>query len=340
MMKKIMVVGLMHDRYIAQHYAKCFEQAGHTVIRVACDLYNPRDSGRHDFHILDFAMKRDANFGMKLHGQLSKFYMSEIEQKYNPDFIFEVQHGIIIDYKDVDCPVYYHATEPLIPSLPINANLQGLFYSWIGGEAELKAGHPFEITNLLFDPYFILLGYDGSIFPLRDQSKPYEIEFGFKGMCEYMDGKSSLDYKVRHIYDNRLRIIEFARENCNLTFEGHANLEDYLIFMHKVNVALNISGNFGCINDRTFHAMAIGCVLLNFEDPEYPSLKNYGFINKVNCLLFSNEMELINQLIWIRTHPGALEEIREQGRRFALLQTYQRRGKEILSKLTKEGVLD
>lgn len=232
----------------------------------------------------------------------------------NFDHILIIHNYDAIDVSEITVPVHYYAKRGVHPSLPINWNGKGIFFhAYLGAVEQYRACHPFEMGSVghaelvphAWDPLeFLDLGIKRDIF------------FGFMGTLgrthfPYDDERR--DYLTVHIRDLRAKYIASAKSFGLKVFEKSTRKE-YNQFLNRCSLVLNVSGIFGWIDERQYHAMGCGAVLVQNY---YKYLDVLGYKDKVNCLLFKDKWDLWEHLKWARDNPTELEKVRARGKLLA-----------------------
>jgi len=367
--KRIMIVGWFNPKYSAEGLAQGFESNGIEVIRVAADAGLPERSGKFDYHMIEHYISvlpyKDIN-GKCIRDKYTReqqyeviqfgtgkrlFYLKWIVNKLDKpiDCIIITQFENPPSIEDINVPVGYYYTETCDPSLPLGKNIDWLFYAFVGGLEKLTRIYPYykqqwPITKLI--PHAINAEIiPNSVTPFKDR----KIKIGFKGLLDFntMDNNPL----VKYIYAERKRFVnllfnidqsEGDSKEPDFIYEKNTNWRDYAQFMHDTQIALNVPGIDGYINQRQYECLAFGCLLLQYKYKELPELGFWGnpvkFPDKCNCLWFSNEQDLIKCINWAWSHPEEAQVIADRGRKWLIEsnQTWQGRAKIMLDAIEND----
>lgn len=329
--KKIMVIGWLAHWDQAFHVADAFEQLGYEVFKVAANLAGNEDCAPNNYHILDEVSKEISNKSTKemtakerVENAARIFYLSTFREifpvikllkKFQPDLIYICQHSIELDFTGVNIPIVYRQTEPINPRWCGNAEVAIFSATWKGAFDKARKTHTY-LYNKCWDSFFSTFGYNPVSYPLKDLNKPYKHLIGFMGGFSLEGGKKDYDYRTRTIYNSRNRFLNYlhSKNDSDIYIRAHSyNFEKYIEFMHSCCVGINISGEGGCLNERTYHTPGMGLVLLQFEELDFQPLSEIGLIDYQNCLIFHDEKELDEKIQFIRSEPIKLEQIRRAG---------------------------
>lgn len=312
---KILMVGNMHPMYQPIHYAHAFEERGDTVIKLAVDQIT--EENEYDYHVAD-GMSIITKYNLATY--LYAYDMKDIVKKTDPDIIFIFQCHVAFNLKGVDTktiPVYFYAKNPHTLVLPRFCYIKGMFYGWPGGQDDYEEHYPWLMRNSIH--YHLPCGWSPSFFINTHNKRKFFI--GHMG-----------NYNIKNLYDNRNKFKKHIEDKYNnhksIRFLFRRNPVEYKRFMNMVNIALNVPANNTDVNERSFHSMGMGCVNLHYDNG---NLYKYGFIDKVNSLLFKNKDELDEQILFSMNNPSKIEEIRRNGIKFASQHTFRKRAEEIRS---------
>ena len=306
----ILIIGWMHPARMAGGLANAFEQMGYNVIRVAMDNEPPHALPiKVDWHIQSLGIQR-AQLYYRGH---KKFPIKLALANFRFDWILLVQNTILeYDISDVIAPLYllYHegCWDRMFYSR--NTQLTGIFWAFYHGRDQLEEQW-YEELNACKTEALSLYASEPSIY--QDRHCPRDIIIGLKGARGY----GARNRWLKHVYDDRERFIGFLQSKYPHVFnyeprsDGPDFVEKFVVFMNRCVVALNTCPSTDSyINERQFQAITMGCVLLQ---QRYYELKDQGFLDYVNCLLFDNEAELDLKVQWILSHPNELQLIRDAG---------------------------
>jgi hypothetical protein len=377
--KRIMIVGWFNPRYSAEGLAQGFESNGFEVIRVASDEATPNKSGRFDYHLMEYYIsalpykdKTKSDKGRWTMNQLNEivaiqggrrlFYLKWIVDKLEKplDFILVIQYECPASIEGIDIPVGYYLTETCDPSLPLGRNIDFLFYAFVDGLSKLSRIYPFwkqQWIHTKLIPHAINKDVIPTDFkPLSER----KIKIGFKGLLELNTREKNP--LVKYIYAERKRFVNLLLDTNTLVqkqnwlqklfkrkipepvfkLENNTNWKAYVEFMSDCQLALNVPGIDGYINQRQYETLAFGCLLLQYYYDELPELGFYGdpktYPDLCNCLWFRNEKELLDRYNWYISHPIEAQAIANRGRNwlFESNQTWQGRAKMMLDELTRD----
>lgn len=328
------IVGWLGNYYSHKLLADQIERMGVQVVRIAADLADPNKDHpieRADLILRDVLTKQQYN-------QQELVYMKPLLDPLKIDALLLIQHNMLnLDYRDVDCPIYYYASEIVWIDWPLNALCRGFFYAFYGARALYKNHHSYFYNRTKFQD-LIPYAWDHFLHPTPQLNIPRPIFFGFKGSVGsgIQKDESDCDYTQQHIRDLRFRFVTYAKSKLGLIVEEKGNQSDYHRFMITCSLALNVPGHVGHINQRQYDAMGMGCVLVQYH---YPRIEELGFIDRFNCLLFKDEESLANQIKWAKQNPDLIEKIRAKGVQFAQLHRYEQRARLLLQRIaTKDGL--
>jgi len=242
-----------------------------------------------------------------------------LSHKLSVDEIFIGQCDFLLDMTGLDYWFYY--TEDYKPMLPYGGHMKGLFYAFVGGDEIFKRSFAYEFNHATYPAKFVAHGMDRMAIPATIPTwEERPIGIGFKGLLHMAE--KARDFKLRYMYDNRRHFVqltdafmntpEFTKRYPTFTFQfsDHTNFGEYITFMLNTKVAINLPGIDGWINQRQYEALGFGCLLLQYY---YPELHKLGFINRKNCLVFENDRELADLIVWIAEHPFESAEIAAAG---------------------------
>lgn len=337
--KSIIIVGWMHKARQAGGLAQAFENnTEYRIIGISTDYKLSNKIYPSQYYIC----KNKEN---KLYQEQKKrFNLAEIvnplieDRKNNIQYMIIVQNTVFeYDVSGVKCPYYYIHHEMCYPQWPYSKDVfvKGLFWSFIGAFEQLWWLYRPEIEKTVFNT-FLTYAVDSVVFPNQSSPSKRTYFIGFKGTLKYNCGQQPI---WKNVYDNRDRILTFLMKyNETFTarwqkwklnhiikrngkikrlikiegreFNSEREHELYVDFCNDCQIGINISGNWGMVNERQFQVISMGCVLLQWD---YPELAILGFYNRFNCLTFQDERSLIKQIKWAINHPRDLENIRTRG---------------------------
>ena len=339
--KAIVVVGWMHPGRMAGGLVLAFRKyfaEQYQVIAISTDLCPKEQIIECSWYLVDQPKKKQRSLEL----QKERLVLAPILNQFSVSYAIIIQNTVLeYDTSNLTIPWYYIHHEMCYPQWPYTTNTkaQGLFWSFIGAFEQLWWLYRPEIEKTQFNT-FLTYAAELDVFPNRQTIKQYFI--GFKGTLKYNCGQQPI---WQNVYDNRNRILTYLikynktwnakwqlwklnRKRGQLRlkdliriepreFHNKNESESFVDFCNQCSVAINISGNWGMVNERQFQVIAMGCVLLQWE---YPELKVLGFYDHWNCVTFKNEKTLLQQVKWMVTHPLELEAIR--GRGMELVKTY------------------
>lgn len=325
---KILVLGYLADDKPLKYLADEFERLGHKVIRVACDI--DERGLQCDYNILKELSKRfGQNYALKVQMKWEKIDLSEILEQFDYDCIFRWDIDLELNFEHIEKPVFYLNTNVLKAQLFRDEKPAIIFYGYFGADGIFVDNYTYQCQNCQF--IFIHNSWSPKQYPLAGKlsKEGRDIRIGFMGATS-LGGEQAINPFRQHIYDDRLRYLNYLSKSGLLTIREFDLDIEYKQFMSRVNLALNIGADWGHINQRQYHAMGMGCILLQ---KYYSGIEKLGFVNKRNCLLFNDEMELISIINWANDNPEAIEFIRKEGYKLALSQTLEIQAKEILKSM-------
>ena len=313
--KTIMVISLFKVEQYGYAIAKLLERDNYTVIRIGTDWLNEHLDPKLDLNLFkDYLEYRELK---------NYFPIIDLLKKYpQTDLIFLSQSPVFVfDLKGINIPLIYYQQDIIFSRFPINAknHITYFLYAYYGAVEQMYAEFPIEMKSIKNAPIYMSYGAQIELFPSLPLKKR-DIFLGFKGTINWEECESepfSL-YKTplyRTIYNNRRRFLDYAKENLGLIIETRNNrssneYNEWLEFMRKVTIAINIPGNWGWVNERQYIIPLCGCVLLQWR---YPQLIEQGYIDYENCLLFSTEEELKAKVEWAKDHLDELVTIQHKG---------------------------
>lgn len=121
--------------------------------------------------------------------------------------------------------------------------------------------------------------------------------------------------------NNRGHLINVLMSRFNL------ELNEFVIGHNMVRAInsyeIHFNANIGIdINYRNFETIGCGTCLLTSYNKHYQKL---GFIDKYNCLTYSNIDEMIDKAEWAISHPREIERLSKNGLKLAQKHTYRYR---------------
>jgi hypothetical protein len=299
-----------------------------------------KDPGKFDLHVMDdFAKSRitskiqsdEFTEAYQLQFGLRRLRLQDYIDRYpDIDFVFFIQNKYAWDFEGVTKPVYYYHTTIISTMLPLHAEvIKGFFYAYIGAAEEFRESHLYEYNHWYYKE-LIPYGCDPKrYFP----AKSWDQRTIFCGFMGSIQQEAHCRNGVKEaIYDNRWTILhglltyidECKEANLDrgkedrlsnqwydgVDFRQMNSVEHYAEFLQNCQVAINIPGNFGKINQRQFEILGSGALLLQWY---YSELQDLGLKDYVNCLVFVNKTDLIGKLKWIKDHPAEADKIRLAG---------------------------
>jgi hypothetical protein len=319
----IMVISRFKLEQYGYGLTKMMERYGYKIIRVATD-----------WQVKPEILDPKIDIILWTHPKFSKYRdlkgyipIAELVKMYpQTDMVFFSQSPVFVfDLRGLNVPLIYYHQDIICPRFPINAQgkITHFFYAYYGAYDQMKLYYPVEMNEIKTPPVFMPYGAESSLFPPTSNDAERDIFLGFKGTVDWTWLKDKSPFSTeftpvyREIYANRKKFLEYAQENCGLVLETRNNgseneYNDWLVFMKRCVIGINIPGKWGWVNERQFIIPLCGCVLLQWR---YPQLTEEGFIDFQNCLLFSSEYELYQKIEWAKHHPTELIEIRNAGER-------------------------
>jgi len=251
----------------------------------------------------------------------------------NPDhiLIFDMYDGI--DVSGIQTPIHYYTKRGLNPNLPLNwTGESGLFfYAYLSAPAMFKKCHRYAMRNV----ECILIPHCAYPQFAQYNQGNRDIWFGFMGSIDNLPHPYDVersDYLTVNARSLRNRYIPYAKYNLGLEVFTPEPMDKYVEFLNNTTLVLNIGCIFGLINERQYHAMACGAVLVQNY---YKYLDHLGYEDKVNCLLFKDESELKEKIIWAKYHPEEVNRIAFAGMELAMKNTIRERVKEFKKKMVQ-----
>jgi hypothetical protein len=336
----IMVVGWMLPDKMAAGLARSLEKLHHKMIRVSTDGHPLSWLDKADYYVQQEMGEKEMSAYLD---QTKRFPVRLALQKFpHVDWIIVVQNtSFEYDMSGVYIPWYYVYHEIVFPDYPhYDSNLAtGIFYSFVGAEEWLNLTHKPETTHATFK---VTLPYAVDLDLFTSEHLPNKYFAGFRGSLVYPK-HGELPF-IPQIYSKRNQMITYAHDFGDVYVElrdfqawvpgsEHTQLKNYKRFLQQCKIGLNISGDYGVFNERMFHIIAAGSVLLQYYSPHIESL---GFKHHVNCLFFRTERDILAELNWAKYHPEELERIRQNG--FLLVKerhTFDERAKVVLDNVMK-----
>jgi len=312
---KIIVIGWMSPFSAGAGIVSALKYAGHEVRTIATDTSTTRknllfcDLYLRDFLTIEQIERKDR---IRLKDSLFKLIQND---NILYDFVLIIQSNICFDISGITIPIYYYHRNLLYKHIPLYGNIQGLFYAYVKGYQNLAMIYPPEI-NAMKIHQFLPYAIDSHHLPSFTLGESFNYFLGFQGALDVQNGDMN-DPLMDFVYSNRKRFIDFAR-TLNAEIRERDNPVDqvnWLQFMRRCNLSLNIPGNFGGVNERQFYIPACRSVLLQWY---YPELELMNFFNRKNCLTFHTEKELEEQCRWAFFNPQELNIIREAGYQLVL----------------------
>lgn len=151
-----------------------------------------------------------------------------------------------------------------------------------------------------FDAAFVGKGYDSDT--LRNLNSERSIELGFIG---------SINNKV---YKQRRLLLEaIGRGEFLHVMRTHSRAE-YVERLNEIRFFVCPDAGFGEYMQKTFEAMACGCVVLAYDQGDDEN-KALGFVDMENVVLFSSYDEFSEKLAVLRSNPVMAEQIAAAGQR-------------------------
>jgi len=302
--RTLLLVGDYNDQ--CEPLAREFTRRGWDVKRCATDLY---DAPQVDYNVLDYQMsnyvKDQYRFSMEL------YEMGKILNYAQADHILVVQNELALDFKYYkDQRVHYYAYRGYSPRMPHNTDITCFFHSYLGAPNQYKNAHRYRMSRVQHKE-LIPYAWDAHQYPTGTAAR--DIFFGFMG--SYGSNPDPHDVETMDYVSVKLRylrnlIVPHAVQRCGLDLQPKGTEDAYVTYMHRVNLALNVSSEFGWTTQRQYHAMGMGCVLVQNY---YKTIAELGFQDRVNCLLYINKYDLEEVINWAKRNPVRVEEIRRAG---------------------------
>lgn len=312
---KIMLIGPFNHDYYGEIYADELERLGMGVVRIGADL-------AHDHGWLNLVEDPNSDRNYRYYS------VKRLIDQCQPDLVLLWQVEIGIDFENSSVPVCIVQSEILWKRWPKNANVVGFIYAYLGAPAYFRADHTFDIYGVKQ----LFLTYAWSPKQFLPNSTPLAkrpIFCGFMGSIGHVPAiDPNNDIIESLIRKERVEYLAFAKKLGVVIRPKALNpatmFDDYAAFMGKCKLAINIASILGCINERQFHVMGMGCVLLQWG---YPGLEDLGYRHKENCLIFRSKWELIKCLFWAKLpwNRKKLAAIQKKGMELAWQHTYHAR---------------
>lgn len=326
--RKIIIIGDYAGQ--CKYIADAIENKGWNVVRIATDLFVPYLLT--DFYLLDNMLEQKKD---EYRTSFKLYRMNKIINQHNPDHILVVENDLSLDFSGVfNKPIHYYALRAYCPRLPHNCKIDGFFHSYLGAVQQYKHSHRYRMSQVKFSE-LISYAWSPEQFPMSIDWDNRDIFFGFMGSYGSnpdIHDVESQDYTTVHLRDLRNKVIPHAKKFCNLQIEKKGSEVNYTKFMHRVKLALNVGAEFGWTTQRQYHAMGLGCVLIQNH---YDGLNALGFKDRVNCIIYKNKLELEDIILWCMNNPKKLLEIRKEGMRLARENTYNQRAEKIMESILR-----
>lgn len=326
-MRRLLLIGDYNHQ--CAKLAQEFESLGWEVKRCATDLYQAPIV---DYNILDYEMRSYLKDQYRY--AVEMYRMAEIINYADADHILVVQNALELDFKYYkDLRVHYYAHEGAWPRLPHNTDIRCFFHAYLGAPEQYKNAHQYRMRRVQHTQ-LVPYAWSPEQYPPAEDT-PRDVFFGFMGSLGSNPDPhdvETMDYvtvKLRHL---RNEVVPHAVQRCGLDLQPKGTDAEYIEYMHHVSLALNVSSEFGWTTERQYHAMGMGCVLVQNY---YAALEQLGFKDRVNCLLYKNKYDLEEVIDWARTHPAELETIRTAGIALALQNTYRPRVQAMMEAMMK-----
>ncbi len=235
----------------------------------------------------------------------------------NLDHIFIIHNYDAIDVSQVSksIPIHFWTKQGVHPNLPLGWEGQGIFFhAYLGAVEQYKLCHPWAMSHTK-QKELVPHGWYQPSFPITQQNK--DIEFGFMGSIDSLPhpyDSERRDYLSVHMRDLRAKYIGYAKHHLGLQVFPRMDEAAYVHFLNRTEFILNVSGIFGLITERQFHAMACGGILVQNY---FKYVDVLGYKHRVNCILFTSEMDLHDQMAWARANPIACTNIITRGKQLA-----------------------
>ena len=337
---KILIIGNMLPYYKAEGLARGWEKLGHEVFRISTDEMIKLEENTHLHQILQHSPNRPLTNNLEKIDLYNDTIYKNHWEVIDFDFIFVVQNDLTIDFTAFSeyftNPIYYWQTQPLKPAMPMGLIPTGIFYASKGMEEQLRISFPYQFNTAKFVKQ-LMLGYNSKYHKTCfTKQKDRKHLIGFKGHTHQENGKESRSYLINHCYDDRNFYLEnltvWAEKSLKwdteaLGIEGSGTLEQYNKFLEDCSVAFNVPSICDEINDRYFHYIARGCVLLC---PKSKATEELGLVHLENCLLFEDGFELLYKMNYIHNNPELIDELRLKGLEWVKKHSYENRAKQVL----------
>jgi hypothetical protein len=358
-----MIIGYFGKYKEMEWFARGLEALGNEIIRISGDLPNTEYSENPpDLIIPREHFPRDFFNPIKL---TDLYHLGDIDVIFYQPLL-----DLTLDWVNVNVPIVYYLHEMVyrrwLYSSGAPVNPIALCYACHDIIPMYEASFGFEMKDIpsnhcLFLPYawepslYLLKAYrnywskeeldkvkqelqEGKsihLTPHQDAQLPLhqKYSFGFMGTVGQDNSSNWMcetDPIAEHIRDWRGRFVKYASQNCGCHVKQKESDHDYIEYLSQCNLFLNVSSNYGYVNQRMFHVPGAGCVLVQNR---YPGIDQIGLEDNENCLLYSSEEEMLCKIRWARVHPTELEEIRENGIKWAQQHTYQRRAEQLYQRL-------
>jgi len=311
---KILFFGWFIPNRNGDGIVRAFESLGHTVYKCAMDTQEAHTLSKHDLHIRTYF--GNDRFWSMMRREQRVLCLDILKEKCpDADCIYIYQTSVPMNTQNVPIPVIYYHHEVLLPCIP-DGRIDLILYNYHGCKEQLLKIY----MDRLWQTPFIQSTFGMELDRYTYSTEPRPIFMGFKGGFAAYNPDN--DMAMDGIYINRNKYLKIARDRCECYIEGYITnpneMNELLYFLKKCSIAINISGcigDWGFCNERMFVAMAVGCVLLHNR---FPKIESLGLIDFENCLLFSNEEELIEKYKWAKKHPIELESIRTNGHKLVV----------------------
>jgi hypothetical protein len=315
---RLLVIGYLGQEYDPQSLVQKWQQMGIEVVRIAADP--PAFMKTHPVLDAELCLKDYQDYDQAHYVKLLP--MKPIISRYHPDRVLVCQNDLALDFEGVEYPADYFMSETLWPRWPRDLIAEALFHEFYGAPQKIGNAQTYASRHLIHKE-LVPYGYNPEIHPPGPPIKDRKQFIGFMGAVGNPGTDTyDCDYDQEHIRDLRVRFVRELEDVPTFVLREKGTTEEYVEFMHDTILALNVPGHVGGINQRQYHAMGMGCVLLQYH---YPEIESLGFRGGVNCLLFQNEEELMAKIHWAMGNPAQLQQIADEGRKLAARNTHETR---------------
>lgn len=263
------------------------------------------------------------------------YYLHKIEY----DHILILQNYDAIQIKQNLFPVHFYAKQGAQPNLPLNwnGNMGIFFHAYLGAPEQWQTCYGTAWNQTKHVTEFVPHGWHPQLFQSRTsykwENRPRS--FGWMGTLTSLPHPYDIerrDYLSVHMYDLRNQIVPFAKKECGCDVLPKSRYAEYVQFLHETQFVLNVGPIFGLVNERQFHAMGCGAVLVQNR---YKHLDSLGYKHRENCLLFDDPADLAEQMEWAYSHLTACKKIAQKGKELANQYTLKQMVKRMIRAMIK-----